>query len=88
MTDTQRKLEYIATESGERTIREIARDLLEIGTETAASLRQTFGYAPDERGGERWTVFQDHTLIVIHPERRPRMYKRGCGGVFYEIQPD
>lgn len=55
---------------------------------TMASLRQEFGYAPDERGGERWTVFQNHTLVVIHPERRPRLYKRGCGGLYYEIEPN
>ena len=51
-------------------------------------LRRVFGYVPDERGGENWTVYQDHTLIVIHPERRPRLYKRGCGGTYYEIEPD
>lgn len=52
------------------------------------SLYETFGYRPDEQSGENWTVFQDHSLIVIHPERRPRIYKRGCSGLFYEIEPD
>lgn len=56
--------------------------------ELFASLQREFGYRPDERNGERWIVFQDHNLIVIHPERRPRIYKRGCGGVYYEIEPD
>jgi len=51
------------------------------------SLQETFGHRPDERGGEKWTVYQDHSLIVVHPERRPRIYKRGCGGVYYEIEP-
>ncbi|MHB0785610.1 hypothetical protein [Bradyrhizobium sp. 5.13L] len=54
---------------------------------TMAALRRDFGYAPDERGGENWTVYQNQTLIVCHPERRPRLYKRGCGGTFYEIDP-
>lgn len=56
--------------------------------EVMASLRKTFGYAPNERDGEQWAVYQDHSLIVIHPERRPRIYKRGCGGSYYEIEPD
>lgn len=47
------------------------------------SLHEYFGYRPDEVGGENWTVFQNHSLIVIHPKRRPRIiYKRGCGGIF------
>lgn len=52
------------------------------------ALYETFGYRPDEPGGENWTVYQGHSLIVVHPERRPRIYKRGCGGVYYEIEPD
>jgi hypothetical protein len=58
------------------------------GQHVAEALRREFGYCPDERNGEVWTVFQGHTLIVIHPERRPRMYKRGCGGIYYEIEPN
>lgn len=52
------------------------------------SLRREFGYVPDEKAGEQWVVYQDHTLIVIHYERRPRLYERGCGGVYVEIEPD
>lgn len=51
------------------------------------SLVETFGYRPDERGGEQWTVYRDEALIVIHPERRPRVYERGCGGIYAEIEP-
>lgn len=54
--------------------------------EYLASLQRTFGYSPDERGGEKWVVYQDN-LIVIHPERRPRIYKPGCAGVYYELEP-
>ena len=53
----------------------------------ATALRKKFGYVPNERGGERWVVFQGHTLIVIHPEERPRLYKDGCGGLHYAIEP-
>lgn len=51
------------------------------------SLKLEFGHRPDEKMGERWIVYQGHSLIVIHPERRPRIYKRGCGGTYYEIEP-
>jgi hypothetical protein len=51
------------------------------------SIEKTFQYRPNEAGGERWVVFQDHTLVVIHPERRPRFYKRNHGGVPYEVEP-
>lgn len=54
---------------------------------TMRALRETFGYEPDERGGEKWTVYQDRMLIVIHPERRPRLYERGCNGVYFEFEP-
>lgn len=50
-------------------------------------LMREFGYVPDERGGEKWAVYQNHTLIVIHPERRPRLYERGCCGSYCEIEP-
>jgi hypothetical protein len=55
--------------------------------EVATALRREFGYVPDEDDGEKWTVYEDYTLIVIHPYRRPRLYKRGCGGSYYEIEP-
>lgn len=52
-----------------------------------ASLQNTFGYRPRERSGEKWVVYQDHSLIVIHPSEKPRIYTRGCAGSFYEIEP-
>lgn len=60
----------------------------EIPQEVRTALLDAFGYVPDERGGEKRCVYQDHSLIVVHPERIPRIYKRGCGGLFYEIVPD
>jgi hypothetical protein len=56
-------------------------------TECARDLEREFGYVPDEKNGEKWAVYQNHSLIVIHPEQRPRIYKRGCGGTPYEIDP-
>ena len=58
-----------------------------IGRQTAEHLRQEFGYVPNEHGGEDWTIFQNRVLIVIHPERRPRLYGRGCGGAYSEFDP-
>ncbi len=57
--------------------------------ETKVALRRVFGYCPDEEDGEKWTVFQDRALIVIHPERRPRLYRRGSCNAndYYEIEP-
>ncbi len=54
---------------------------------TKRDLRRTFGYVPDERMGEKWCVYQDHSLIIVHPEYPPKVYKRGCNGVYYEIEP-
>ncbi len=52
------------------------------------ALRREFGYAPNEADGENWTVYQGQMLIVIHPERRPRIYRRGSGPHdFIEIEP-
>jgi hypothetical protein len=48
--------------------------------EVARDLRRVFGYVPEESDGEKWTVFQDQTLIVIHPARQPRLYRRGATG--------
>ena len=55
----------------------------------ANALRREFGYTPDEKGGERWAVYQDRALIVIHPERRIRVYRRHGSGPhdYYEIEP-
>jgi hypothetical protein len=49
-------------------------------------LQRTFGHRPDEAGGEKWTVFRN-CLVVIHHDRRPRIYNDGCGGAYYEIEP-
>ena len=54
----------------------------------ATALKREFGYVPNEKDGEKWCVYQDHSLIIVHPERRPRIYKRGCGGLYYEIEPN
>jgi hypothetical protein len=43
-----------------------------------AALKEHFGYAPDEERGEKWVVYQDRVLLVIHPEMRPRIYRRGA----------
>jgi hypothetical protein len=56
--------------------------MFEMSRDVAAEMRKTFGRVPDERGGERWAIYQNYTLIVIHPEHRPRLYKRGCGGKY------
>ena len=55
----------------------------------AKALRREFNYVPDEEGGERWVVYQDRRLIVIHPERRIRAYRRHGSGPndYYEIEP-
>jgi hypothetical protein len=56
--------------------------------EVAAALLAEFGYVPDERGGEKWVVYHDHSLLVMHPERLIRVYRRGDrGGHFCEIDP-
>jgi hypothetical protein len=61
----------------------------EMSQECAAALKTAFGYVPDEGRGEKWVVYQDRALIVVHPERRPRIYKRHAAGEhdFYEIEP-
>ncbi len=55
--------------------------------ECAAALKREFGYVPEEERGEKWVVYQERALIVVHPERRPRIYRRGGNGVPYEIEP-
>ena len=59
----------------------------EMRDDVAAALRRDFGYVPQSDDGEKWTVYQDRTLIVIHPHRQPRLYRYGCGGSYYEIEP-
>lgn len=56
-------------------------------SEVAQGLQREFGYVPDESAGERWMVFRNHSLIVIHWKRKPRIYRRHCGGVYYEFEP-
>lgn len=58
-----------------------------ISEECATALQREFGYVPDEGSGEKWVVWRDHNLIVIHPERLVRVYRRGCCSVYYEIEP-
>lgn len=55
-------------------------------SETEA-LRREFGYVPQLSDGESWVVYRDQMLIVIHPDRRPRLYPRGGRGVYSEIEP-
>ncbi len=57
--------------------------------EVADALRKEFGYAPQENDGEKWVIYRDCMLIVAHPERRPRIYRRGGSGVhdYTEIDP-
>lgn len=50
----------------------------------AADLKREFGYDVDP--DDAWKVF-DGRLIVIHPARRPRVYRRGCAGIYYEMDP-
>lgn len=71
----------------ERTPPAKAEDFPLLDENVADALRRTFGYAPDEANGERWVVYEDR-LLVIHPERRPRVYRRGWTGPndFYEIE--
>ena len=57
-----------------------------MGTDCAAALQREFGYVPDERGGEKWCVFRDQHLIVVHPDRLVRVYRRGHHGDYYEIE--
>lgn len=59
---------------------------VEIDKDTARALKREFGYVPDEPSGEKWVVFADR-LIVVHPERKPRIYKQGCCGSFFELDP-
>lgn len=53
--------------------------------EILRALEEHFGYAPQD--GEKWCVYQDAVLIVIHPDHRPRVYERGGGGEFMELEP-
>lgn len=55
-------------------------------SETLDALEREFGYRPDEDHGEQWAIFNDD-LIVINHDRRPRIFKPGCGGSFYELEP-
>src|SRR3546814_13188537 len=54
----------------------------------STALRETFGYVPDERPGEKWVVYRDNILIVTHPPDKPRLYERGCRGSYFELDPD
>ena len=54
--------------------------------DVAQALRREFGYVPDEADYDKWIVYED-TLIVINPRRRPRLFRKGCAGNYYEIEP-
>jgi hypothetical protein len=46
-----------------------------------------FGYRQhkeDER--DKWVIYNNF-LIVINPECKPKIYKYGCQGQYYEIDP-
>lgn len=53
--------------------------------EIKQALMEEFGYVPDVERGEEWVVYQGVMLIVIHPENKPHLYERGCGGRPVEI---
>lgn len=52
----------------------------------APILQKDFGYVKNDPR-EQWVVFKYRHLIVIHPKNRPRIYKKGCRGSYYEIEP-
>ena len=56
--------------------------------DVAAALDREFGYIPDEQDGEKWCVWQDRVLIVVHPYRKPRLYERGGRGNYVELEPE
>lgn len=56
--------------------------------EISTALRREFGYVPDEGDGEHWVVYRDNILLVVHPERKPKLFERGCRGSYSEIEPD
>lgn len=52
------------------------------------ALQAEFGYQPREGEGEVWSVWGDgRALIVLHPTRLIRVYRRGCNGIYFEIDP-
>lgn len=55
--------------------------------DVAAAIERIFGYVPNENIGESWAIYRGQTLIVIHSDRRPRLYKAGGGGVHVELDP-
>ena len=63
------------------------RSFLKVDPEIANSLQRVFGYVPQPDIGEQWVVYRDNFLLVIHPDRLARMYERGSGGKYSEIDP-
>lgn len=50
------------------------------------SLKDEFGYIPDERNGERWWIDDEgRYMFVGHPSREIRIYRRGCGGRYTTV---
>ena len=56
--------------------------------EVASALQRTFGYVPDEEAGEKWVIYRDHVMVVIHHREKPKIFPEGCRGNFHEIEPD
>ncbi len=56
--------------------------------QTRVALKREFGYAPDEAYGEKWVIYKNNFLVVVHPEQRPKVFERGCAGLYFEIEPD
>ena len=50
-----------------------------------AELEREFGYRPDA-SREKWTIYKD-SLIVADADRPPRLYRKGGGGVAWEMAP-
>ena len=51
-----------------------------------AVLLRMFGYDIDSPV-ERYVIWRGHTLIVLHPEHLPKIYREGCKGVYSEFDP-
>lgn len=45
-------------------------------------LAEEFGYV--EKENDKWTIYND-CLVVINPNFRPRVYSKGCKGIYVEI---
>lgn len=50
----------------------------------AEILEKDFGYIKRDHR-DQWVIFKYIWLIVINPEVRPRIYKKGCKGKYKEF---